>query len=278
MHDPSFGVLTLIQARHGSSRLPGKALRKINGKPILHHVIERAQAIGWPVMVATSVNKRDDGIVKLATKLGVGVFRGDEADVLGRMSKAAEHARIVIRVTGDCPLLAPDVATEVFRLYVGGGDVIATNDTTCSGWPDGMDVEVFQAAALHEAAEKATDPADREHVTKWIRRHRQHVIYQGPTDPPNIKLSIDTEADFQRVSGIFQRLGGDFGYRATFAAIPDGKVDNVEVYDVALPPKAIAALKREGLTPAGAKDLSDEELLAIKGIGQATVERLRGGT
>lgn len=265
-----FGVLTLIQARHGSSRLPGKALRKIGKRPMLAHVIERAKAIGFPVVVATSINKRDDAIAKFAKKLGVDVYRGDEADVLGRMSSAATNARIVIRITGDCPLLCPNVAKQVWEMYVQGGDVIATNDTSRSGWPDGLDVEVFQGAALHEAAAAAIDPEDREHVTKWIRRHRPHVILPGPTDAPSIKLSVDTEADYERVCSVYERIPeGRLDWEATFAAV-------AALQKPDLPPKAIAALRREGITPADAAKLPDEDLLSIKGIGAVAVERLRG--
>ena len=267
---PEFGVLTIIQARHGSSRLPGKALMKLAGKPMLAHVIERAVAIGWPVMVATSTEKQDDKIAKLATKCGVKVHRGDQKDVLGRMSDAARHARIVIRITGDCPLIAPDVAQAVFQHYVQGGDVIATNDTSCSGWPDGMDVEVFTAESLHQAADQATEDRDREHVTRWIRRHRQHVILDGPKDGPKVKLSVDTQTDFDRVARVFAKLNGDLGYQATFKAVEEAMHGDLD-----LSPRAMRAFKERGLTPQGASKMSDEELLGMRGVGQATIDRLR---
>lgn len=273
---------TIIQCRAGSHRLPNKALRKIAGRPMLAHVIERAQAysVRGPVIVATSVNSKDDGIAKLCKKEGVGCFRGDEADVLGRMSAAAKAASAVIitRITGDCPLFAPDVAQLVFEEYAKSGCGIATNDTRTSGWPDGMDVEVFQADTLHEAAKHATDQHDREHVTPWIRRTFSNAIIPGPlVAAPKVKLSVDTEADYKRVKAIMEQIPkGEFGWEATFAAartFEAGRRGESAAPD--LPPPAVAALRKRKLSIQDAAAMSDEDLLAIDGIGAATVQRIR---
>ena len=299
-----FGIVTLVQCRAGSNRLKGKALLPLAGRPILHHVLERAVAIGHPIVLATSVNDQDDRVAKLGQKCGVHVYRGDEQDVLGRLSEAAREAgaRIVIRVTGDCPLLAPDVAQDVLALCVHAGysprrRFIATNDTRTSGWPDGMDVEVFQAADLHEAAEQATDDTDREHVTPWLRRQLTHLVIKGPPEKaPSLRLSIDTQGDYERVNAVYAHLRpGDLGWRATFAAA--GKVEGARKKpgpepvtsqpsaelqlvatgngEVRLSPPAIAALRREGLTQKEAAAKTDDELVAITGIGMATVVKLR---
>ena len=220
--DSDFGIRTIVQCRFGSARLKGKATRVLAGRPLLSHVLERAEAIGFPVVLATSVNAADNRVAALGKKAGVDVYRGDEQDVLGRLSEAAmaAHARIVIRITGDCPLLAPDLAKEVFYLYNQAGCGIATNDTVVSGWPDGMDVEVFQAAELHEAAASATSKADREHVTTWLRERLPKAVLPGPPiKAPRVKLSVDTPADFERVKAVYANLTkGDLGWRATFAA------------------------------------------------------------
>ncbi len=219
-----FGIVTLVQCRSGSRRMKGKALKPLAGRPMIEHVLERAAAIGFPVVLATSNSKGDDRLAKLGKKCGVGVFRGDEVDVLGRMSEAARaaRARIVIRITGACPLLAPDVALEVLAQYMQcGPGTISTNDTHTSGWPDGMDVEVFPAWNLHEAAERAETKEDREHVTPWMREHLEHSILPGPNGKAlGVKLSIDSPPDYERVAGVFEHLAkGELGWEATFAAV-----------------------------------------------------------
>ena len=325
-----FGIVTLVQARAGSSRLKGKALLPLAGRPILHHVLERAAAIGWPVVLATSVSAQDDRVARLGTKCGVRVYRGDEQDVLGRLSEAAREAgaRIVIRVTGDCPLLAPDVAQDVLALCVQAGyspsrSFIATNDTRTSGWPDGMDVEVFHAGDLHEAAEQATKESDREHVTPWLRRRLTHVVLPGPPETaPSLRLSVDTKGDYERINAVYAHLAsGELGWRATFAAarlvegvrksgLESGAAATREAADtspsddgvppppdspattplssdarwpssepgngeIRLSPPAIAALRREGLTQKEAAAKTDDELIAMSGIGAATIAKLR---
>lgn len=216
-----YGIVTIVQCRAGSSRLKGKAFMKLAGRSLLSHVLERAAAIGFPVVLATSVNSRDDRVAKTGKKHPVDVYRGEEQDVLGRMSEAAKamNAKIVVRVTGDCPLLAPDVARDVVMLYNQHGRSICTNDTANSGWPDGLDVEVFQAADLHEASEMATGSTEREHVTPWLRRRLPHVVLPGPAGVPAIKLSVDTQADFDRVAAIYAHLApGELDWAATLAA------------------------------------------------------------
>lgn len=286
-----FGIVTIVQCRFGSSRLKGKALRPLAGRPMLDHVLERSIAIGFPVVLATSVNRHDNAVAKLGAKAGVTVFRGDEQDVLGRIAEAAAdvEARVVIRVTGDCPLLAPDVARDVLRLYLCAGVGIASNDTANSGWPDGLDVEVFQAADLYEAAERSTDQADREHVTTYIKRHIPHIVLPGPAEPPpsKVKLSVDTESDYRRVGEIFSKIPkGELDWLSTLAALrlitgPSERsikaipADPTVVISPVLAPTAIAALRRQNLTPADAAKLSDEKLLAFGGVGYATIKKLR---
>ena len=201
------GIVTIVQARAGSSRLPSKFAKPIAGRPMLVHVLERASAIGYPVWLATSEAERDDAVTDIATQMGLPVYRGIEWDVLGRMAACAQQADawIVVRVTGDCPLLAPDTARDVIALYCQTGG-IASNDTACSGWPDGLDVEVFPAGDLYEAAASATDRHDREHVTPWLRRHRSHAILPCVDDYRGVKLSVDTQGDLDRVRAIMGHL------------------------------------------------------------------------
>jgi spore coat polysaccharide biosynthesis protein SpsF len=223
-----FGIVTIVQCRAGSSRLKGKALKPLAGRPMLSHVLSRAKEVGCPVVLATSTAPGDGPVERLGTKEGVKVFRGDEKDVLSRVAGAARRyrARIVARVTGDCPLFAPDVARLVMELFIQGGydqtcdlGVIATADTAVSGWPDGFDIEVFRAADLYAADEWATDEQDREHVTPWLLRALPKVTLPCPERIKVPKLSVDTQADFDFVASVFGYLdNGDTSWRATVAA------------------------------------------------------------
>lgn len=234
-------VLVVVQARHGSSRLPGKAVHVIAGQPMLAHVLQRAKLVSPSahVLLVTSTSESDAALVEIAHHEGVAWFRGDERDVLGRFEAAAERFApdVLMRLTGDCPLLDPAVAATVLADYL-RTDVphaeYVTNDTTCSGWPDGMDVEVFSRAALRlaQAAVPKFAPGkvvegstarDREHVTPWMRRRLpwRLVTSAAPLalDLLRLKLSVDTSEDLERARGIFGFLeDGATSLTATISA------------------------------------------------------------
>lgn len=204
-------TVCVVQARMGSARLPGKSLRPLQGRPLIAHVIERARAVAGvdEVVVATSLKERDTLLAQVCAGLGVTVVRGSEFDVLARVHLAARMtgADVVVRVTGDCPLLATDVASDVVSAY--GSAVHAVyfwNDTARSGFPDGTDVEVFPIEALREADRRATTPTDREHVTPWIRRNYQNWMHRSPIDWSRLKLSVDSEDDYARVGRVMLHL------------------------------------------------------------------------
>lgn len=208
-------VICIVQARVGSSRLPGKSLLKLAGRPLLAHVLERAAAIGGldGIVLATSDQARDDVLAAEAAARGVQVVRGSETDVLYRVQTAAALARadVIVRVTGDCPLLAPEVGAEVLELWrrhVWPPDRYAWNDTSRSGWPDGTDVEVFSRGLLEEAAARARRQSDREHVTSYIREAHPEAVHILSTahDLGWLKLSVDRMADYERVAAIFGHL------------------------------------------------------------------------
>lgn len=164
----------IVQARIGSTRLPGKVLVPLGNAPVLHHVLRRCQLIdGVDEVVCATVEGQDgDAVAGLAKELGVTVFRGSETDVLARYRGAAREvgADIVMRVTSDCPLIDPEICAALLRLRAEQHADYAANNMPPS-WPHGLDCEVFTIAALEAAAERATDPADREHVSPWIRRN-----------------------------------------------------------------------------------------------------------
>lgn len=192
---------------------------------MLWHVLTRAQTIqrASEVVLATSSSTRDDRLAWLAHDVGVRCVRGDEADVLGRFMVAAQEtgATHVMRLTGDCPLLAPDVCDAVADLYESRRAEFdyASNDTTVTGYPDGTDVEVFGREALENADRYAESPADREHVTRWMTRHLRCVrLYCD--DSLDVKLSVDRQVDLDRVRRVFGYLDdGALTYAATLKAV-----------------------------------------------------------
>lgn len=205
----------------GSSRLPGKSLRPLRGRPLIHHVVERAQAIGVDhVILCTSLSERDAALAVEADRLGVSWFRGSEWDVLERLAQAAAGYDVVMRLTGDCSFLAPEVSSLVLAEFLSRSVDYCSNDTTCTGYPDGTDTEVMSWVALDWACARALDRHDREHVTPYIRRHaRTHTVYCETGDFSRYKLSVDTLADYEFAQRIAAHIrSGDFGLPATIAA------------------------------------------------------------
>ena len=175
----------IVQARVGSTRLPGKVLETLGDAPVLEHVLRRCQAIeGVDEVVCATVDGHDgDAVAALADQLDVAVYRGPECDVLARYHGAAHAvgADVVMRVTSDCPLIDPEICAAVLKLRLEAGADYAANNMPPS-WPRGLDCEAFTFEVLEEANEIATDPADRLNVTPWIRRNRafRRVNLAGP--------------------------------------------------------------------------------------------------
>jgi len=220
-------VVAIVQSRYGSARLPGKAMLPIAGRPMLAHVLERAIAIGVDdVVLATTRLDRDRPLTWIADDLGVESYCGDETDVLDRYVGAATMMRagVVVRLTGDCPLLAPDVCREVISLHEVNPACFASNDTAMSGFPDGTDCEVFSvpmllAAQLAVRAHARWVHGDCEHVTTWMRRHAATVVLRSLEDWRHVKLSVDCADDLDHVRRVYARLpAGDFSIHATLDA------------------------------------------------------------
>lgn len=213
-------VVLVLQARTGSSRLPGKALQPLAGQPLLGHVLDRAGRVGGvhQLVVATSVAERDRPLVALAHERGWASYCGSERDVLERVRGAAatHRADLVVRVTGDCPLFCPDVAE--YALWAFRTQPLEThylsNDTSTSGWPDGTDVEVFTMEALDRAANEARSDHDREHVTPWMRRsYAWGALRCDRGDFSSLKLSVDSPEDLERVRLVYAAMDS-FGDRS----------------------------------------------------------------
>lgn len=168
----------IIQARMGSSRLPGKVLEDLAGKTVLAHVIARARCIPGVDIVCCAVPEEagSDPVASEALKQGVRVHRGSEHDVLSRYAGAARacDASTVVRITSDCPLIDPVASGRVLS------QLAASRADYCSNleprsWPKGLDTEAFTAGVLYRAAASATQAGEREHVTTWIRQNRSLV-------------------------------------------------------------------------------------------------------
>lgn len=182
-------ALVVVQARMGSSRLPGKVLMDVGGRPMLGLMLDRLGPLrghGLKVVLATSELGRDDPIEELARLRHIPVVRGSEGDVLSRFVTALQRhpADHVIRLTADCPLIDPDVVLEALAAHR-AEQRDYTSNTLVRTFPDGLDVEVVGAQAIVDAHREATDPAEREHVTPFVyRRPRRYRLAQVTSPQP----------------------------------------------------------------------------------------------
>ncbi len=207
-------VLAIIQARMGSTRLPGKVLADINGKPMLWHVAHRVQnALSIDqVAVATSVNRVDDPVGAFCADNDILCFRGSETDVLDRFYQAAKQfeAQTVVRITADCPLMDPLVIDKVVKTFLKGDYDYVTN-TLRYTFPDGVDVEVFSFAALQTAWQEAKLPLEREHVTPYLRHSESFRIHnvENETDLSNryLRWTVDEPCDLEFIRALYSKNG-----------------------------------------------------------------------
>ena len=205
-------TVAIIQARMGSTRLPGKVLAHISGKPLLWHVVQRtrrAKALD-EVMVVTSVKSKDDTVAEFCDKSAIDCFRGSEEDLLDRYYQAAKRFpdSTIVRITADCPLVDPGVADKVIGLYQDGTYDYVSNIFPRT-YPDGLDVEAFSLAALERAWLEARDPYDREHVTPYLRKYPKlfrigNVLH--PVDLSGMHWSVDYPEDLEFVRAVYDRM------------------------------------------------------------------------
>ena len=209
-------TVAIIQARMGSTRLPGKVLTALAGTPVLAWVVRAARAASGvdDVWVATSTAVTDDAVVAWCKTNGVPVHRGSEDDVLDRYVGAARAsgAKVVVRLTADCPLLDPAVIAQTIRLRAMTGVAYASNVDPPT-WPDGLDCEVLTTDALVVAASEATRPSDREHVTPFVRNNRARFTAETLVAPlPGLaaeRWTLDTPEDLALLSVLAARLAPD---------------------------------------------------------------------
>jgi spore coat polysaccharide biosynthesis protein SpsF len=197
----------VLQARMGSRRLPGKVLAMIAGRTVLEHCVERLRATsGIPVVVATTTQAEDDCVARESERLGVDLMRGPAEDVLGRFVLVTRALSLddVVRATADNPAVDMDSPRRVLDLRRRAGVDHVVED----GLPYGSTVEAISAAALFQAAALTTDPDDREHVTRFIRRDPRFIalraIAPAPVRHPALRLTIDTADDLAFVRSIYE--------------------------------------------------------------------------
>lgn len=213
-------IVAIIQARMGSTRLPGKVLQDLSGQSVLCRVVRRVQRASTPkrVLVATTSSRNDDAVVVDCARLGVQVFRGDERDVLDRYWRAAQFvgADTVVRITADCPLIDPSLIDDVVRGFLQSSADYASNVLERT-YPRGLDVEVISAKALEKAWRNADQSHQREHVTPYFYENPglfKLLSVRGKTDCTAYRWTLDTDEDLHLIRTIYERFDGkdDFSW------------------------------------------------------------------
>jgi spore coat polysaccharide biosynthesis protein SpsF len=207
-------VVAVVQARMGSSRLPGKVLADIAGEPMLARVLERigrAHTVSR-VAIATSLLNTDDPIVATAERLGVATTRGNASDVLDRYRQAAHElgADVIVRITADCPLLDSRVLDLVVSSYLAADPRpdYASNVLERT-FPRGLDVEVFSRECLEESHRRAVEPHEREHVTQFVlARPGEYRLLsvRNSADLSAMRWTVDTAEDLEFVRAVYKAL------------------------------------------------------------------------
>ncbi len=208
-------VAIIIQARMGSSRFPGKVLENLGEKPVLQWVTDTCSKISLAtkIIVATSDNSQDDVIEKWCSDNNITCFRASETDVLARFYLAAKafSAKIIMRITADCPLIDPAIADEVLHLVCSGDADYASNISPPT-WPDGLDCEAISFKTLEIAHKEAKSKYDREHVTCFVRANQHRFRCLNVTAPaPRLsehRWTVDTQEDLAYLSTLVSACKG----------------------------------------------------------------------
>lgn len=207
-------TLIIVQARMGSTRLPGKVLKQIIEKPLIFYLVERLKRVknSHSIVIATSTNALDDTLANYCMKTNIPVFRGSENDVLQRYYDCAKEygADFIVRICSDCPLIDPALVDDVIeQCLIQKEPLRIASNVIQRTYPRGMDTEVFTFQALEEAAMTVTSVEEREHVTLNFYRHPNlyHLIsVKSNKNTSNYRLTVDTQEDFELISKIFTAL------------------------------------------------------------------------
>jgi spore coat polysaccharide biosynthesis protein SpsF len=224
-------IVAIIQARMGSTRLPGKVLMNILGQPMLERVVERTRRAKLlrNVVVATSVNAADNAILQLCESRGWLCFCGSEDDVLDRYFQAASRYRsdAVVRISSDCPLIDPQLVDHVVQIYLDAKQQLdyVSNSYPARTFPLGLDVEVLGISALRKAWKQDKNPRWREHVTPYVYRHPEEFKLRGVAngvDLSEMRWTVDTGEDLEFVRRVYEHFGHDrFSWRDVLSVLQD---------------------------------------------------------
>lgn len=204
----------IIQARMGSTRLPGKILKPILGRPLLSLLLERVRRVHamHSLIIATTTKPEDDIFESFCKEENVAIFRGSEENVLNRYYQAAlkSQAETIVRITSDCPLIDPAIIDQALLLYaVNSNCVDYVSNTLKRTFPRGMDVEVFSFEALKKAEEETKELFEKEHVTPYIYQHPdlfRLINFTHEPDLSNYRLTVDTNEDLMLITKIYEAL------------------------------------------------------------------------
>jgi spore coat polysaccharide biosynthesis protein SpsF len=214
-------VVAIIQARMGSTRLPGKVLRQLGNRTVLSWVIHRVRKFRRidGLLIATTVEPADDAVVKEAERCSAEVFRGNESDVLDRYYRGACHAGadVIVRITSDCPLIDPEVSDYTIQRFLDEQPDYASNALERT-YPRGLDTEVMKFSALEQAWREASEPYQRAHVTPYLYQNPDKfrlLSVKGEVDLSGYRWTLDTPEDAEFLQEVFARLSGsgDFTWR-----------------------------------------------------------------
>lgn len=212
-------IVAIVQARMGSTRLPGKVLKDLAGDTVLARVVSRTRRASLvdKVLVATSVLQADDAIVRECERIGVECFRGDEVDVLSRYYHAAVQfsADLIVRVTSDCPLIDAGLIDTAVRACIEQEADYATNALEVT-FPPGLDVEVFEFQALARAEKNAAQSYQRAHVTAYIYENPglfKIASLRADKDYSRFRWTLDTEDDLAMLRAVYRHFRGDDSMR-----------------------------------------------------------------
>lgn len=210
-------IVTVIQARAGSTRLPGKVLRPLAGKPLLIRMVERVLAaeLAGTVVVATTLAPEDDAIAALCAAEGFHCYRGSTDDLLDRHYQAGRlhDAETVIKIPSDCPLIDPRIIDRVIGIYLAHpGEFDYVSNLHPATYPDGNDVEIMTMSALATAWREATRPFEREHTTPYLWENPERfrlgsVTWESGLDySMSHRWTIDYEEDYAFITAVYDGL------------------------------------------------------------------------
>lgn len=206
-------IVGIIQARMGSSRLPGKVLADVHGRPMLKWLLDRMHSVKLidEIIVATTLSPEDDGLVNWLCENNVKYFRGSESDVLERFYECAKkhQASLVVRITADDPLKDPGIIAQAIAMIANDPEIDYCSNSINPTYPEGLDIEVFRFSALEKSFQEAQLSSEREHVTPYIWKNPELFKVASLEFDQNLsywRWTVDKADDLQFVRAVYQEF------------------------------------------------------------------------